>query len=266
MKYTTLILALAFSIITSFSASAWGRFGHCTIAEIAERNLTPQAKANIEKYTKGTPLHEYAVWMDVVRKTDPHHAAATDGWHASIVNEQCKTSQEIRNKHRNGRDTVTGLLGLEELLKDREKLTDSVVMFALKSIVHMVGDMHCPAHVRFTDNENGCKFPVKYFGRDRNYHSVWDTRVLTHEYKGWSHLEYATKLNTLKKGEIKRVTKGWFEDWLEEAGRDVRPTLTWVKPGDELDDEFQNKAFPLAEVQVRKAGYRLAALLNEIFN
>lgn len=265
MKYTTLILALVLSITTSLSASAWGSFGHRTIAEIAERNLTAEAKANIEKYTKGTPLYEYAVWMDWVRKHDPHHAAATRGWHASIVDEHCKTSQELRNKHRKGRDTVTGLLGLEALLKDREKLSDSVVMFALKSIIHMVGDMHCPAHLRYADNNNDCKFPVKFFGKNRNYHSVWDTHVLTHEYKGWSYLEYATKLNKCKKGEIKRMTKGWFEDWLEEAGRDVRPTLTWVKPGDELGDDYQEKALPLAEMQVQKSGYRLAKTLNTIF-
>ena len=30
-------------------AFGWGRVGHRTVAEIAERNLTPKAKANIER-------------------------------------------------------------------------------------------------------------------------------------------------------------------------------------------------------------------------
>ena len=62
-------LTLLLSII-ALDASAWGTLGHCTIAEIAERNLTEKAKANIEKYTKGEPLSSYAMWMDHIGK-DP---------------------------------------------------------------------------------------------------------------------------------------------------------------------------------------------------
>ena len=54
---------------------AWGYIGHKAIAEIAERNLTPKAKANIEHYTKGTPLHEYSLWMDEVVATPPYKKA-----------------------------------------------------------------------------------------------------------------------------------------------------------------------------------------------
>ena len=262
MKRLFLIVAM---LAVSASAMAWGGFGHRTVAEIAERNLTPEAKANIEKYTKGTPLANYAVWMDTVRKNDPHHAKATDGWHASIVDENCKTSQEIRNKHRKGRDTVTGLIELENLLKEREKLSDSVVMFAIKCIVHMVGDMHCPAHLRYTDNRNDGKFGINYFGKKTNLHKVWDTSVLTREHKGWSYKEYADKLNKLSKGKAKRLTKGWYEDWLEESGRIIRPSIHWVKAGDSLDEEFQSKAYPLAEEMVQKSGYRLAKVLNTLF-
>ena len=61
-------LLLLFSLLTfcAFQAQGWGRLGHATIAEIAQRHLTPAARANIEKYTHGTPLAEYASWMDEV--------------------------------------------------------------------------------------------------------------------------------------------------------------------------------------------------------
>ena len=54
MKRVVLFIMMA---ALSSSAMAWGSLGHRTIAEIAERNLTPEAKANIERYTKGTPLY-----------------------------------------------------------------------------------------------------------------------------------------------------------------------------------------------------------------
>ena len=77
---------VAVALVASLNAMAWGTLGHCTIAEIAERNLTAKAKANIEAYTKGAPLASYAMWMDRVGN-DPvlGRKGATKGWHASLV-------------------------------------------------------------------------------------------------------------------------------------------------------------------------------------
>ena len=265
MKTKSIILTLICVCAISFDAMAWGGFGHRTVAEIAERNLTPEAKANIEKYTKGTPLADYSIWMDVVRKEDPASAHATRGWHASVVNTECKTSQELRNKVREGRDAVTGLLEFEQMFKEREKMTDSAVMFALKSIIHMVGDMHCPAHVRFEDFENQGKFSIKFFGKKTTLHKVWDTSVIARDHKDCGYQGYALKLNKLSKKQVKKISAGWVEDWLEESGRDVRPHIYDVKEGDALSEEFMSWAYPLAEMQVQKAGYRLAKVLNTFF-
>lgn len=265
MRTKSFILTLIFACTISFNAMAWGGFGHRAVAEIAERNLTPEAKANIKKYTKGTPLADYSIWMDLVRKEAPEYAYATRGWHASVVDTECKTSQELRNKVREGRDAVTGLLEFEKMFKEREKLSDSVVMFALKSIIHMVGDMHCPAHVRFVDFENQGKFPIKFFGKKTTLHKVWDTSVLTRNYKEWGYQGYAQKLDNLSKKKIKKITEGWVEDWLEESGRTVRPVIYKVKEGDSLSEEFMEWAYPLAESQAQKAGYRLAKVLNTFF-
>jgi hypothetical protein len=265
MRNRNFVIVLILTLAVSFDAMAWGVFGHRAIAELAERNLTPEAKANIEKYTKGTPLADYSVWMDLVRKNDPFNANATRGWHASVVDVNCKTSQELRNKVREGRDAVTGLLEFEKMFKEREKLSDSVVMFALKSIIHMVGDMHCPAHVRFEDFENQGKFPIRFYGKKTTLHKVWDTSVLTRFYKDWGYQEYAAKLNKLSKGKAKKVTAGWVEDWLEESGRIVRPVIHKVKEGDSLAEDFMEWAYPMAESQAQKAGYRLAKVLNTLF-
>ena len=259
-RFLTALLVL----FTMGQAWAWGGFAHRTVAEIAERNLTPKAKANIERYTGGTPLADYSTWMDS-KKNPEHVKKAMRGWHASIVDDKCRTSQEIRDKHRNGRDAVTGLLEFERVFKQREKMSDSVMLFAIKCIVHMVGDMHCPAHIRFTDFENQGKFPVRLYGKKTTMHSIWDTAALTRSHRGWKYQDYAAKLDTLPKGKAKRITRGWVEDWLEESGRVVRPTIHKVKRGDKLGDEFMAWGYPLAESQAQKAGYRLAKVLNKFF-
>ena len=40
----------------------------------------------------------------------------------------------------------------------------------------------------------------------------------------------------------------------------------WAKPDERLGQDFLNKALPLVEHQIRNAGYRLAAVLNELFD
>ena len=43
------------------TAFGWGKSGHDAIAYIAECNLTPKAKKNIEKYLDGRSIVYYAV-------------------------------------------------------------------------------------------------------------------------------------------------------------------------------------------------------------
>ena len=267
MNRISTILAVLFATLFSIEAFAWGGLGHRTIATLAERHLTPKAKANIEQYTKGTPLADYAVWLDQVRKfEDQAYAKATDGWHASIADTECKTSQALRDKRRQGRDAVTATLMYTEMFKNRKALTDSTVLVALKSLIHMVGDIHCPAHVRFTDNNNDGKYDVYYYGYKRSLHKIWDTSVIAHDHKGWTPAIYAEELDTWSKDEIKNATRGWIEEWFEDAARDIRPVIDWAPEGAELGQEFQDKALPVAEHQMRKAGYQLAKLLNTLFN
>ena len=266
MKKSLLIFALALALPQL--AMAWGYIGHKAIAEIAERNLTPKAKANIEKYTAGTPLHEYSLWMDQVVSTPPYNKALA-GWHASITDVKCSSPKIIRNHYRAGRDGVTAMENFREQLKHYEQLPDSTVLTAIKCIVHIVADFHCPTHMRYVDLHNEGKYPVEFLGERWSYHSVWDTGIVEAYHKGWSFNDYADNLNTLTQKDIKYITKGWAQEWFEHSSRNVRPIIYWVindgKNVPMLDMAFVNKCGPLAETQIQNAGYRLAKALNTIF-
>ena len=129
----------------------------------------------------------------------------------------------------------------------------------------MVADFHCPAHVRYTDAHNEGTFDVTFFGKPKTLYSVWDSGVIARIHPGWSYERYADYLDNASKREIRRMTEGSYRQWFEDAARDVRPSIDWVAPGDTLGEEFMAKAAPLAEQQLRKASYRLAAALNRIF-
>jgi hypothetical protein len=261
------LFALVVATLIATNAFAWGGLGHRTIAELAERHLTPTAKANIDKYTGGKPISDYATWMD--QSSNPEHFRRhTRNWHASIVDADNRATQAVRDKFRKG-DAVTATLMFTEMFREREKLTDSTVMFALKCLVHMVGDIHCPSHMRYADVNNGRGFDlgveVCYFDNYQKLHKVYDTSLIASNNPGITPKEYAEKLDTYSRKQIKEVTEGWIERWHEDAARDIRAAIPWAKHGDELFEEFDKKALPLAEMELQKAGYRLAKVLNTLF-
>jgi hypothetical protein len=62
--------ALLILVQTATPAFAWGRLGHRVISRIAEKNLTPQAKAAIAELlelgqTLATPRQARAAWLEV---------------------------------------------------------------------------------------------------------------------------------------------------------------------------------------------------------
>src|SRR5271163_2164720 len=71
-------LSLLVIIQTATPAWAWGRLGHRVISRLAEKNLTPQAKATIaELLEPGESLSDASLWADENRgrlpKTAPWH-------------------------------------------------------------------------------------------------------------------------------------------------------------------------------------------------
>jgi hypothetical protein len=75
-----LILSLASLLIIQFAAPAWawGRLGHRVIANLAERHLTPAAKAAIaELLEPGESLADASTWADEHRRELPRTAP----WH-----------------------------------------------------------------------------------------------------------------------------------------------------------------------------------------
>lgn len=262
MKQIFLFACLLFAFANE--AFAWGRMGHYVAAEIAERHLTPEAKRNIERYTKGTPLAEYSLWMDKVAKQEPYKTRLR-GWHASIADTEFNSPQIVRQTHRKGRDGVTAMEYFADKLFNREQLSDSVVLAAIKCIVHIIPDYHCPQHVRYTDVRNDGYFKVKFFGENMMYHKVWDSGVLAKGRNIDDYKKYADLIDTYKPKEIARVTAGYAQEWFESVARKVRPMVYTVKEDDILEVEWVQKVLPLGEELLCESGYRLAKALNMLF-
>lgn len=257
-----IFMAVLVTALTCGSAFGWGREGHEVIAKLAENNLKPAKKKLIEKYLGDHSIVYYAKWMDEYRHTPEY--GFTHSWHVAVVDENLKYAPVRKDG-----DALVGLKQALETLKDYKNLPDSTISVNLKYIIHLVGDMHCPAHIYYTGrNQN---FKVE-FG-DNHYlkpqmrvsiHSVWDYAVIQSS-RIWSVSEYAEELDRKSAKEIKAITAGTPEDWLSDSAERCLVQFDMAKPGDRLLQDFVNQALPLIETQMQYAGYRLAAVLNSLF-
>jgi len=111
---------------------------------------------------------------------------------------------------------------------------------------------------------------VKWFGRDLNLHSVWDSALVDEEQLSFT--EMAAKLQR-HTSNADVVT--WWDinprDWISESAqlRETvypEPNRKDAKAPPELSYGYVYKYTPLMEQRLKQAGVRLAAYLNDIYS
>ena len=280
---------LVFTVLAfvSHSALAWGGLGHRLVAAIADSHLKPEVKERVDGYLGSTIVCE-ATWMDRTafwtRKYKSHLPGweQTSYWHTYAVNPDFTPSD--KRAASGGGDMLPNLKQCVENLKNYRNLTDSAVVVNIKCVVHMIGDMHCPGHIYYTEfpdcfarpknpatGEKGYRARDRqilyYNGKKMNYHSYWDGVALTDifpEYK--SNVEdYRMAFDRTTAGKRKKICKGTIEDWATDSAKASRPIYEWLKEGDYIDRNFVLEHKDLTKQQCVKAGCRLAHILNECF-
>ena len=251
-----LFIALALPQI----AFAWGGQGHSTIAHIAERHLTAKAKANIESYINGRSIVHYASWMDFNRTTPPFDV--TNNWHVDYWTNDERTDADGKPLPPNSVREIKRIIGQ---MDDFRTLSDSLVNINIKFLVHLVGDMHCPVHIDFPLSR-----PVKVTiegNREIKFHKMWDGYVIAHRHKGCSPIQLATEFDIYTPEQIAKVQEGDPDAWYAETVVAARRALDLMPENKVLTAEnYFNEAIVIAEDRMTVAGYRLAAILNSIFD
>lgn len=256
------LLTITILVLVAYGpAFGWGREGHEIIAKIADNNLKPSVKKEVEKCLGDRSIVYYAKWMDDYRHTPTYKF--TTKWHVVNVDENLKYFPDEKSG-----DAIIGLQQAIEALKNRKELSDSAVAVNLKYIIHLVADMHCPGHIYYKGrNQN---FEVNFGGGyvkpqlKSKIHTVWDMYAIQAT-RIWSVSEYAEELDRASAKEKKAISAGTPVQWLEQEAQRCLFQFDLAQPGQTLAQDFVNEAMPLLETQMLIAGYRLAALLNSIF-
>lgn len=252
-------LLLLFAVAFSCTAMAWDNRGHSTIAYIAERHLTPRAKANIESYIGGRSIVYYAAWMDFNRSTPPMDV--TRDWHVDYWTNEHRTDA---NGNPQPPCSVSQVKRIVSDMSDFRSLSDSLVSINIKYLVHLVGDMHCPVHIDFPTSR-----PMKVTMEKKpvKVHAMWDAYVLNSKHNGTSPMQLAEEFDILSAEQIAKVQSGHPDQWHLETVEISKKVISMLPENKKVTyDNYLNEAIKYAEDRITVAGYRLAAILNSIFD
>ena len=248
-------------VLSAEVASAYGRHGHEIVIAVAQRHLTEKTKANIAKYVS-YDLKTDAVWMDTYRRTEP--IQFTTNWHTCYFDENMRYDPFYLRKMETG-DLVRALeLAHDALSNGRYKnLSDEAVVFAVRILIHFVGDLHCPTHTVLPSAKN--KELCMLNGKEYTYHSVYD-KMPNFIWGKTPADEVAAKIDNASKKERKEIVKGDAIDWLNTMVYDNAKIHEWNAPGVKvMRDDTVELSTELVNKQMRDGGYRLAHLLNMYF-
>ena len=271
MKPWLLLAAAAASLVPS-SALAWGKTGHRVVAAIADQQLSGLARAHVKEILGGAEsLDEAANWPDEMRSAPGEFWQKTSTpWHYVTLN------GIIYDHAPSEGDALKALNQFRDVLRDpNASLADK--QLALRFVVHLVGDLHQPLHVGKCCDRGGNEVKVKWFGRDLNLHSVWDSALVDEQQLSFTEMTAKLQRHTSPKD----VIDSWDinpRDWISESAQ-IRETIYPSPPAKptkgkkkgkgpvlpELSYAYVYKFTPVMERRLQQAGIRLAAYLNEIY-
>ena len=245
---------------SSLLAYGWGQKGHDTTAFIAENHLTPISKAVIDDLLDGKSIVYYANWLDNASHTPEYAYSKT--WHYKNIDEGY--TFESAPLLETG-DVVTAIYDQTEVLRDPYSSREEKQL-ALKIVVHLLGDIHQPLHLGHASDIGGNRHKIKYFGRDNNLHSVWDSSLPESAHK-WSFTEWQQQIDRVSDDEEQHILKdGIPEKWAKETFVIAKDVYEKTPEETNVSYDYVAEWTPVIEQQFLKGGLRLADLLNSIFD
>jgi hypothetical protein len=260
---------------------AWGGDGHRIAGEIAWHELTPGAAAEVASLLEVGPydnLPDVGFWADSYARSFRSYDWAITR-HYIPVDPSAGDIDMARDCPEGDDCLVAEISRLMELVADYS-LPQWERAEHFRFLVHFIEDVHQPLHIVHPDGEGGNRTQVTLFGgRETNLHRVWDSGLIRHRiapYRGvtktrrekepWKQWAYELRQDISKQDRETWTASLDPLEWAREALTPSRELAFDVVTGDALGDEYYEAAIPVIDLQLRKAGVRLAAVLNRAFS
>jgi len=275
-------------------ALGWGPGGHMIVAQIAYNHLNHHAKAEVDKLiklridpeaitAKSLDFVNASHWPDDLRPDESFAETLQLHFADFPFSDDGTALPDLPDKH----NVITALKKYVKVLK--YSTNDAHRAEALRFIIHFVGDIHQPLHctTRVTQESpdgdrggNGFMLQVKNPNgkvQKVKLHSYWDGGIGSFPKAGpnfapppLSQIGPAAKSIT---AEFPDTDAGWkaggpfdYEGWAKESS-ELAQSVAYhdLDPNSQPSSQYNQKALNTVRKRVAWGGYRLAALLNEIF-
>lgn len=248
-RFALLLCSLLFAL--PILAHAWGPAGHRLVGDLAERQLTPAAKAEVRRLLGRESLADVAPWADELRNDPARRELGRATARLHFVNFAGPSCHYAAHDCPGGQCVVAAIERYARVLGDRSRSAAERAE-ALRFLVHFVGDVHQPLHAGYRDDRGGNQYQVQFDRRGTNLHTIWDSKVLASAGQAWPAQAARLAKAPLRAG-------GTPVQWAEES---CRASRTIYPRGHRIDARYLERERPLAERRVREAAARLGALLN----
>ncbi|PFH59435.1 hypothetical protein XA68_12312 [Ophiocordyceps unilateralis] len=268
------------------AAVAWGSLGHMTTAFVASHFVSNATREHFQHLLRNDDddyLASVASWADSVRYM--RWARFTRTFHFIDAHDDPPYSCNV-DLDRDCKESGCVITALANYT--RQSLDDELPAWrraqAAKFVIHFVGDLHQPLHNEDVE-KGGNGIYVLWDGKEFNLHHVWDTSIAEKWIGAHTGIDEAEKwANQL----VLAITDGKFSDerkaWLDhlDFSDPIETAMAWSREANafvcthvlpdgvegvrdrELGGRYFDKAGPVIERQVARAGYRMAAWLDAI--
>ena len=260
-----IIIVMFALVMVANEALAYNTYGHQSVIMLANKYLTDKAKKETKEILKESSMFKEAAWLNTLRKK-PEFAHSKE-WHFFRLDANGKSTTTYEN------DGIVVLEKAIAVLRDRNNQSDSLVKASLRTVIHLVADMHCISHIHIDQVEESKGFTFFHWneleGKSRKdwkaqWYTLWNNSYFT-RYKVFPLSYHANDIDIHCNAKKAEYEKGTPRFWVENMGEDVVRALKDFPMGESVPTNILQRYEENHVKCVAKAGYRLAALLNDIF-
>lgn len=250
-------------------APAWGPAGHQVIARIAAQSLSDKARRGIgdlldvhSTFTVrySAALSQIAGKADDIREDRPE----TKRWHFVNIPLRADNYDPARDcaQTEEGDCVIAAIERQRSVLVDRAR-SKPERREALMFMVHLVGDLHQPLHAASNKDRGGNDIRVFFVNSEANLHYIWDAGIIG--LSGLNATEYAEDVIDKLNLPSAPIQAGDPVQWVMEAHK-IAQTNVYAIPGNrKLSQKYAERNTPVVNLQLLRAGIRLARILNDSF-
>lgn len=249
-------LSFLFFLGAAAPAYTWGPDGHNIACAVAWDEMAAPVRAKTAALLDLSGKEAFAAscaWRNGPSDTSVHHVFVPKTARAIDVTRDCARGCALSEIDRS-------LATLKSSASQAEKAR------ALKTLAHLVADIHQPLNIGFAEDAGGAQVKGTFRGKPVTLRAMWEQEMLATLIKpNSSLLSYDFKSI---EGRVPRIAASTPLDWANETLWIMRSPATGylgTPGGIDYDDTYVRQNRRVALEQLDKAGVRLAALLTEIF-